>query len=264
MMISIIKSKSHLKKIIQKIAAAAFWLSIWEIIYLAVRQEILIVSPIRVAQRLFELLHENTFWLTIFQSMLHVLSGFLLGIVAGVLLAVWSSAFSVFYDLFYPIISIVKAVPVVSFIILALVWIKSSYLPVFISFLVVLPIVWSNVTKGIAKTDCRLLQLAQSYRFGVIKTIRYVYVPFVMPYFFASCTTGMGLAWKAGIAAEVLANTKFSIGGRIYDSKIYMETADTFAWTIIVVLLSVVLEKIMTAFMNRAELKYNGHKGESL
>jgi NitT/TauT family transport system permease protein len=122
----------------------------------------------------------------------------------------------------------------------------------------VLPVVWGNVTKGIAQTDRRLLQMARCYRFGAAKAVRYVYLPSVAPYFLAACTTGMGLAWKAGIAAEVLANAELSIGGRIYDSKIYMETTDLFAWTAVVVLMSAALEKLVLAGMAKAKEKLCG------
>ena len=244
-------------KIVGKILAAVFWITIWQLIYLSIKQEILIVSPVQVIQRLNELSRDSSFWFSALNSMLHVLAGFLLGLAAGVILAVLISSFQVMYDLFHPVISIIKATPVVSFIILALVWIKSSQVPAFTAFLEVTPIVLGNVTNGIAKTDSNLLQMAQSYRFGMARTVRRVYIPSIMPYFTAACTTGMGLAWKTSIAAEVLASTKLSIGGQIYDSKVYLETADLFAWTAVVIVMSVILERLMVAIMKRVGQKYN-------
>lgn len=258
MMTFITQSKSaSYPKIIGKLLAAAFWIAVWQLLYSIVKQEILIVSPVRVLQRLFELSGDGAFWVTALNSMLHVLLGFLLGLVTGVVLAVLTSSFQILYDLFYPIISIIKATPVASFIILALVWIQSAHVPVFTAFLMVTPIVWGNVANGIAKTDPKLLQMAHSYRFGAARTVRRVYIPSIMPYFIASCTTGMGLAWKAGIAAEVLASTELSIGGRIYDSKIYIETADLFAWTAVVIVMSVILERLMVVVMKKVGQKYN-------
>jgi len=245
------------RKVIGKLLAAVFWIAVWQMLYLVIKQEILIVSPVRVLQRLFELSRDGTFWLSAFNSMLHVLVGFSLGVTVGVILAVLTSSFQFMYDLFHPIISIIKATPVVSFIILALVWIKSSHVPAFTAFLEVTPIVLANVTNGIAKTDSKLLQMAKSYRFGTARTVRRVYIPSIMPYFTAACTTGMGLAWKTSIAAEVLASTALSIGGRIYDSKVYIETADLFAWTAVVIVMSVVLERLMVAVMKKVGQKYN-------
>jgi NitT/TauT family transport system permease protein len=244
-------------KLVRKLLVALFWLAIWQTIYLIVKQEILIVSPVRVFQRLFELSQDGAFWIAALNSMSHVLIGFLSGLAVGVGLAVLTTSFRVMYDLFNPVISIIKATPVVSFIILALVWIQSSRVPAFAAFLEVTPIFLGNVTNGIAKTDPRLLQMAYSYRFGAAKTVRRVYIPSIMPYFTAACTTGMGLAWKTSVAAEVLSNTQFSIGGQIYNSKIYIETADLFAWTVVVIVMSVILEKLMVELMKTVGKKYN-------
>ena len=259
-MISITRNKGRpaLRRFLQNLAAAVFWVGVWEAACRAVGQEILIASPGRVAQRLCELAREGAFWLTVLRSVLHVAGGFLAGTAAGVLLAVPAAGSRILYHLLSPLVGVVKTVPVVSFIILALVWIRPPHVPVFISFLIVLPVVWGNVTKGIAQTDRRLLQMARCYHFGAAKTVRYVYLPSVAPYFLAACTTGMGLAWKAGIAAEVLANAELSIGGRIYDSKIYMETVDLFAWTAVVVLMSAALEKLVLAGMAKAKEKLCG------
>lgn len=249
--------KSYPARVVQKILIALFWLAVWQVLYLAVKQEILVVSPVRVFLRLTELMRETEFWLSAGYSMVRIVSGFLAAVFAGTVLAVLTSVSSLANDLFRPVISIVKSTPVASFILLALVWIESPYVPAFTSFLMVLPVVWANVTNGIAKTDRNLLQMAQVYRFGVAKTIRRVYVPSILPYFTAACTTGMGLAWKAGVAAEVLANTKYSIGGHIYSAKIYIETVDLFAWTVVVILLSVLLEWMMTHIMRAVSRKYS-------
>lgn len=240
-----------------KVFAVLFWIAVWQILFLVIKQEILIVSPARVLQRLYELVGNSEFWLSALNSMRHVLVGFLMGVFFGVLLAVLTSVSKTLNDLFYPLISMIKATPVVSFIILALVWIQSDQVPAFTAFLEVTPIVLGNVANGIAKTDRGLLQMAQCYRFGAVRTVRRVYIPSIMPYFTAACTTGMGLAWKTAIAAEVLANSGLSIGGRIYDSKVYLETADLFAWTAVVIVLSVILERLMILFMNKIGRKYN-------
>ena len=249
--------KTFCRNTVRKLLVAVFWLTIWQLIYMDIKQEILIVSPVRVLQRLLELSHDSSFWLSAMNSMVHVLIGFMLGLTVGIVLAVLTSSFQTMHDLFYPLISIIKATPVVSFIILALVWLQSPQVPAFTAFLEVTPIVIGNVTNGIAKADRNLLQMANSYRFGMVKTVRRVYIPSIMPYFTAACTTGMGLAWKTSIAAEVLAATKISIGGWIYDSKIYIETADLFAWTAVVIVMSVILDRLMVAVMNKVGQKYN-------
>ena len=162
-----------------------------------------------------------------------------------------TSAVSFLKKLFYPLISLVKATPVASFIILALVWIKKNGVPVFITFLIVLPIVWSNVSEAINNTDKSMLEMAKVFRFGRLKTVKYIYVNSVLPYFAAGCTTALGLAWKAGVAAEVIALPQSSVGFHLYRAKITIETADLFAWTLVVIILSVLLEKLIVALLKK-------------
>jgi NitT/TauT family transport system permease protein len=235
-----------------KVFSAAFWLCVWQLAYFTVGQEILIVSPVQVLSRLFELVREGDFWLTVLFSMLRVTEGFLIGVFAGTVLAVLSFAGDVLFDLIRPVVSVVKATPVASFIILALVWMKSPHVPVFASVLVVTPIVFENVREGIRKTDRNLLQMARSFRFGAARTARHVYLPSVTPYFTAACATAMGMAWKGGIAAEVLSSIPLSIGGRIYEAKIYIDTAGLFSWTAVVIVMSVLLEKLLIRAMRKA------------
>ncbi len=240
-----------LKKFLITLAVLLFWTGVWQVAYMLINKEILVVSPARVLKRLFELSSTLPFWKSIGSSFLRISSGYLLGVFFGTLLAVLTSAVSFFKELFYPIISLVKATPVVSFIILALVWIKKNGVPVFIVFLIVLPIVWTNVSEAIANTDKNMLEMAEMFHFGKLKTIKTVYVHSVLPYFAAGCTTALGLAWKAGVAAEVIAMPQSSVGYHLYRSKITIETADLFAWTLVVIILSVLLEKLIVMLLKK-------------
>lgn len=257
MKISTTLSKARLPKGIRKLAAAAFWLVVWQLAAVAVRQEILVASPVRVFQRLWQLASTTDFWMAAAGSMGRVLLGFCSAVLLGSVLAVLTARWSVLYDLFHPLISLIKATPVASFIILALVWIPTGGVPSFASFLMVLPLVWGNIYHGIQQTDNRLLQMSQAYCLRRATVVRRIYLPSIMPYLTAACTSGMGLAWKAGVAAEVLANTARSAGGNIYSSKIYLETTDLFAWTAVVIALSVLLENGMVWLMRRCGKKYN-------
>lgn len=248
-MIFIIRSK-RFQRAALALLSAAFWLCVWQWAYRSAGQEILVASPAHVLLRLSELARQGEFWRTVLFSMGRIVLGFLLGVLLGTALAVLTQASIVLDALFRPVLGIVKATPVASFIILALVWMKSSRVPVFACVLIVVPIVWANVSEGIRKTDRGLLQMAVLYRFGAARTVRRVYAPSVLPYFTAACTTGMGMAWKGGVAAEVLSSLPLSLGGEIYRAKIYLETGDLFAWTAVVVVLSVLLERAMVRLVN--------------
>ena len=244
-------STSSKSKIISRVAAVAVWLIVWQIISSVVNKELLIASPFQVGLRLFELIKTQEFWLTTLKSLLKITEGYLLGVFCGTLTAVLTAAVPFCYELFYPLISTVRATPVASFIILALVWLKRDNISVFICFLMVLPIVWANVTQGIVSTDKKLIEMAKVYSFSKGKLLRLVYIPSVMPSFATGVTTALGLAWKAGIAAEVLSTPKGYIGTELYNSKVYLETADLFAWTVVVIVLSFILEKLVVKLLEK-------------
>lgn len=261
-MISIIRNKKRFRQVAAGAFSAFFWIGVWQWAYWAAGQEILVASPLEVLHRLFELVRQGDFWLTVLLSVCRITEGFFLGVLFGCGAAVVTEASSVGNALLRPVIGIMKATPVASFIILALVWMKTSQVPSFASALIVLPILWSNVSEGIRKTDRGLLQMADLYRFGRIGTVRRVYLPSVLPYFTAACATGMGMAWKGGVAAEVLSSLSLSLGGEIYNSKIYLETVDLFSWTAVVIVLSVLLEQALLRLVKYAGKRYGFYSGE--
>ena len=233
------------------LGVAAFWLMAWELISRAIGQEILLPSVTAVAGSLLRLWGTKAFWLSVAASLLRVLLGFCGAVVAGTVLAVLTCRVKLLHTLFSPLLHIVRAAPVASFIILAYFWIETDLLPAFIAFLMVVPMVWANVSQGIRQTDGKLLEMAQVYRLGRSKILRHVWLPSVMPYFLAACTTGLGFAWKSGIAAEVICSPDRAIGSELKNAKAYLETPEVFAWTVTVVVLSVLLERVLLHAVKR-------------
>lgn len=225
----------------------AFWLLIWAALAGLVGRELLLPGPLAVLKRLFILARTSGFWLTATVSLGRILLGAVTGVAAGTLLAVLTSRFPIADALLSPLLTIVRSTPVASFILLVLIWVGRDILPMVIVVLMVMPVVWGNVSAGIAGTDGRLLQMAKLYRFGARRTVTRVYVPAVLPHFLSACRTSLGLAWKAGVAAEVLTVPQLSIGRHLYEAKLYLETVDLFAWTVVVIALSLVIEKLLAA-----------------
>ena len=168
-----------------KIAAALFWIFIWFIASRAVGSELLLPSPTVTLARLWELALKGSFWLAVLQSLLRIIAGCALGIAAGSILGVLTAMSRVLYELFTPLLTVVRSTPVASFIILALVWIKRDNVAVFIAFLMVLPILWGNVSLGIAECDRDLIEMAHIFRFSKEDMLKKIYLPSVRPYFFA-------------------------------------------------------------------------------
>lgn len=232
-------------KSVRILLPAAFWLAVWCLAAACVDQPLLVPSPIAVLRRLGELAAAPLFWRSTLVSLLRIFCGALAGAILGTLCAVLTSRFRLADWILAPAIRLVRATPVASFIILVLLWVSTGKVPGVISALMVLPVVWESVSAGIRSADPQLLELARSYQFSRRKQMRYVYLPAVRPHFAAGVCTAIGLAWKSGVAAEVLCLPKAAIGTQVYYSKIYLETPSLFAWTAVVIVLSMLLERIV-------------------
>lgn len=235
--------KKTLKSLGITLLVIAFWLAVWWLGAIKMGRELLLPSPISVFKTLAELAVTAEFWNIVAKSILRVALGILLAMLSGVILALLTSRFSLLKRLFYPLLSAIKATPVASFVILVLLWLGASALPVFISMLIVLPVIWAAVSDGIGALDGRLSEVCHVFSFPFGKRLQLFYLPTIMPYFLSACKTSVGMAWKAGVAAEVLAVSPVSIGKQLYEAKIYLETAELFAWTLVVILLSLFIEK---------------------
>ena len=232
-----------------RLGAVAVWLLLWQLASMAVGLPLLLPSPLAVLLRLGQLCTGADFWLTVASSLLRILLGFLLGVLFGTALAGLCWRFRLIDVLARPLLGVLKSTPVASFIILALVWVKTTWLATVISFIMVLPLIYANVREGIDSADRQLLEMAQVFRLSRRKTFRYCYLPAILPFFLSAISSALGFAWKSGIAAEVLGRPARAIGSEIYDSKIYLETPDLFAWTLVVILLSVLLERLAVRFV---------------
>ena len=229
--------------------AVLVWLLIWQVGSAALDQQILLVSPIQVLNRLGAFAVQPQFWKAVGFSMLRITGGFILGSAAGTALAAISARLPLAEDFLAPLLLAIKSIPVASFIILSLILFSSSNLSVLISFLMVLPVLYSGVLGGIRAMDSQMLEMAQLFRIPTLRRIRYVYLPQVLPYFQAACASALGLCWKSGIAAEVIGMPTGSIGERLQQAKVYLDTPDLFAWTLVIVLVSLVFERFFLSLL---------------
>ena len=213
------KAKKY--RIFYKIVAAAVWIMVWQLTSMWLKQEILLASPVSVIKRLTELIVMGDFWKSVVFSFVRIILGFSLALILGTVLAALSSAFFAVES-------------------------------VFISFLMVFPVVYTNILEGIRQTDKQLLEMADSFGAGVGKKLQFIYLSQVMPYAVTACKLGLGLCWKAGIAAEVIGIPAGSIGEKLYKAKVYLETPDLFAWTIVIIAVSVGFEKIFMFALRRS------------
>ena len=252
------KRNKRIARIAVGSAVAAFWVLLWILLARVINKALLLPYPWTVLKTLGKLCLTLAFWENVLLTLLRILAGIASALVLGTLLAILTSRSEIANKLLYPLITVIRATPVASFIILVWIWLGSGKLPVFICFLMVLPIVWAAVSDGIKALDPKLKQVCRVYRMPLGKRIRHFYIPSVLPYFLSACKTSIGMGWKAGVAAEVLAVTPNSIGKQLYNSKLYLETSELFAWTVVVILLSLAIEKLTGYLILRLQ-KRRGH-----
>lgn len=228
----------------RKILIVFFWIFMWQLASMIIDNDILFAGPVEVVGSFCVLIPTADFWLSIAWSFGRIILGFLCAFVVGILMGSLAFYFPPVGEFLAPLISLIKSVPVASFVILALIWIGSANLSVFISFLVVFPMLYIHTVAGLKSTDGKLLEMAQVFSVSRGNRIRYIYSPALMPYLISGCKVALGMSWKSGIAAEVIGVPAHTIGENLYMAKIYLATSDVFAWTIVIIGVSVLFEKV--------------------
>ncbi len=239
------------KEVLKKVGAALLALTFWEIAALLIHQRILLVTPVAVARRLCTIWRVEGFARVIWFSFYHIAGGFLLGLILGCLLAYLAAKHPVVETLLWPWMATIKSVPVASFVVICLIWLSARNLSVFISFLIVIPIIYQNVLEGLRAENREMQEVATVFQLPWRKRFRYIELPKLRPFLLSACRVTTGMAWKAGIAAEIIGVPNGSIGKMLYTAKIYLDTDDLLAWTVIIVVISVVAEKVFLAGLSR-------------
>lgn len=243
------------KKFLKILLPVLFWIGVWEIAALRVGNVLLFPNPGAVLRSLWGLMQTEEFYSITLHSLWNVLAGILYAVALGIVLAAATHLSSLLHTLTLPLMTVIKATPVASFIVLLLIWIGSARVPTVITFLIVLPVIWTNLDEGLRRQDPLLREVVRIYRFSPWKRMTALTIPSVKPYFISACRTSLGLAWKAGIAAEIIAMPRDSIGTMIGNAKQYLNTEEMFAWTFTVILLSLLLEQGTVALLNCLERK---------
>ncbi len=249
------KIKNSRKKIGYTILAFTFWILVWQVIYSVVGSSVIVASPLETFFKILELSMTVQFWSSILNSLIHILLGFCVAVLLSLLLAALSFKFELIDRLFSPLLKLIRATPVASFIVLALFWLSRDIVPSFIAFLMVVPLVFTNLSEGLKNIERDYLEFAQVYKFSFFKKIRLIYIPSLMPYFVSACSVGLGFAWKSAIAAEVISLPQNTLGLEIYNAKVYIETVDLFALTAVIIILSIFIEKTFLFLLKRISNK---------
>ena len=242
--------KDNFKKVIFSAGSILFWVLLWHIAASIFNKNLLfkIPLPIEAVNEFLNCVTKDFFWKAVGVSIRNIISGFSVAVILGLICGLLSGNSNAFKVLTSPISRLIRSVPVAAFIILAWLWIPSTSIPSFIAFLMVFPIVWLQVETALLSVDNRLIEMANVMgmdKKGIIMNIK---LPAVLPALRNSCITGLGFAWKSGVAAEVICNPTGSIGALLSNAKSNLEYARVFAIVITIVVLSLILENIIKFF----------------
>lgn len=250
--IHIRREDDPLPKSLRRALPALFWLLVWQLAATAVGQRLLLASPLETLVRLTELAVTAAFWRSIAFTLGHILAGFFGAMVLGTAMGALSARSGWMKELLSPLLTVVKSIPVASFVIVALIWVPSKRLSVLISFLIALPLIYAAVLDGLNNVDPKLREMARVFRMTPMNRLIAIDLPAVLPGLTSSASVAIGLAWKSGVAAEVIGIPTGSIGERLYKAKVYLATPDLFAWTLTIVLASMLCERALRWLLKQA------------
>lgn len=235
-----------------KILSVIFALAVWQITAMNIGNKMLLSSPLDVVLRFPALIREKEFLSAVLFSFARITLGFLIAFALGTVSGITAGRFNIVEILLWPYVVTVKAVPVASFIILCLLWLDFNTLTVLITFLIAFPAIYSNVLQGVKSTDANMKELCTLYKVPFLRRLKYVYLPSVKPYLISGASVAVGMSWKAGVAAEVIGIVSGSIGEMLYNAKIYFKNADLLCWTLVIIILSILTEKVFVFLLKSA------------
>ncbi|MCR1933290.1 ABC transporter permease [Clostridium tepidum] len=251
MKISTIKENKTLLKQVRKTLIITFWFFIWELSSLFINNEILLPTPKKVFETLTIIGIKKCFWVSVFKSIIRVIIGIFMSIVLGISLGIIAGTNIFIEELLEPLVVTIKATPVMSIIIIALVWFKSSYVAIFTSILMCFPIIYTNVLVGIKSVDKNLIEMANLYKVKNKYILTDIYIPAIKPYTISGILMCLGIGWKVSVASEVLSTPKYSIGLNLLNAKATLATEELFSWTIVVILLSLIFENMFKYYVKK-------------
>ena len=238
----------------RKLIIIFIWLLLWQGVSLLIHNPVLFVGPWETVVALAKMVTKSGFYSSLLRTMLRLILGILAGTGLGFLFAYAAFRKKLLRDFLAPVVSLGKAVPVASFVILILIWFGNEWVAMVVVLLVTFPIAYLNLQKGLDGLDPAMAEMTKVFRFTGFRRFRYVELPQLRSHIGAAVALTVGMGFKSGIAAEVIGQARLTIGNELYQSKIYLETAELFAWTAMVILLSWVVEKLLTLVLKKLKV----------
>ncbi|MCR4426120.1 MAG: ABC transporter permease [Firmicutes bacterium] len=231
-------------------------LAVWKIAAVWVGNELFLPGPESTLRVFTQLAAARPFWTHLAATMIRGLAGFGISYAVGVAAGLATGLNSWFDTAFRPFLVTIRSTPFMAVTVLALIWFRSDTVPVFVTFLMVFPLVTQNVRDGIRDIDVRLVQMARVYRVRQGRILRELYLPAILPYLAAGATAGLGLTWKATISAEVISNPRWGIGTQMDRARVFLNTSEVFAWTAVVIALGLAFDRLIDGAVQKRVFRW--------
>lgn len=236
------------KKLFTGIISVIIMMLLWEWVSIRIGSEHILPGPLVTLQAVFNLFIDSEFLMIIWNTLLRGMMGFAIAIVSGVVLGIIAGLYPTFDSFMRPWIVVMRSVPVVSFILLALIWFTSASVPVFIGILTMFPMIYTNIIEGMRNVDVKLIDMARFYKVSTKRIITDVYAPAIAPYVTSGISSAIGIGWRAIIIGEVLSQPEYGIGTSMHSAQSFLNVDVLIAWTFIAVIMSYLFEHVLRLF----------------
>lgn len=218
---------------------------VWEIASLATGSKQLLPGPWQTLKATLEVLCQRSFLTIVGITVLRALAGFAIAITAGGILGIAGGLNENAGAFIRPWVVVIRSTPVVAIVLLALIWLGSDTVPVFIGSMTMFPIIYLNIEEGIRHIDRKTVEMARFYGLRGRRIVREVYVPSIRPYAFSGISTAVGMGWRAIVVGEVLCQPQWGIGTVMHSAQTFLQVDILIAWTLVTILVGAVFEKII-------------------
>ena len=232
-------------KIIYFIIGIIIFIGLWHLISIKINSEIIFPDIQNILKKLFEIILERSFYKDLISSIIRVFITFALSFLLAIILGIISGIFKSMRYILMPIINFIRTIPTIPLILVAIIWFDNNKVPIFVSMLVIFPIMYDSICNGIINVDKDLIDMSLSYNVSLKTQIINLYIPSIKPYILTAISQSMGITWKSILAAEILSLPTLGIGTKLYESHLYLDTISLFAYCLIAVIFNGIFEIII-------------------
>ena len=233
--------------ILWTIAGIVFLLLVWEAAAKIYGSGLILPGPRPVFGKFISLVQTRRFLTALGGSLLRVMGGIIIAVPLGTAAGIAAGLDKRANAFLKPLFSVISATPVMSVILIAFLFLGSGRTPVFTAFLMVFPVMAANTIEGMRSADQRLRELFAAFRMSRRETLKYLYIPSLVPFILGGLRSSLSLCWKVVVAAEVMVQPLRSLGTGMQEAKAQLETPELFAWTAATIIAAAASQGLLSA-----------------